>query len=929
MNSPKYDECRNWIKKQRQNSIEWEQIKLARKRNIEELEKFLRNKIEEDFWPDDLSIEKWFKIVEVQKEAEDSYLNIIKNGLTATLSNNEENSGVSVPENERSSWQLYKKHLKDVAGFKDEDIEKIEYSSLKILKQMSLSTKDIGPVKGLVVGNVQSGKTANMAGLMAMAADWGWNFFVILSGTIENLRKQTQGRIFTDLNNEGNLTWVQLDHPSKTSPVGSRAQDLHFERTSNLRYMTVCLKVKQRLEKLIQWMQVDKKSAQNMRILVIDDEADQAGINTGDVYNDSERKTINKLLVNLVHNKTYRGEDFGSNYEAMNYISYTATPYANILNEKGEKTLYPKNFIHVLGLGNEYFGPQQLFGEGHDDFGNLNIIREISDNDVLTIKDIHEDKIVDIPVSLQNSLLWFICSVAVMRFYDYKKPVSMLIHTSQKQMHHEYIYEALLKWITNNTSNILEHCEEIYEKEKTLFSKRHLRNAYPEYGRNDEDIIDYPEFENLKVYINELTDNISSIYMDQDGELNYGRGIHICVDNCSKNTVSDDGMFMRLSYPSNNLGYATAFIVIGGNTLSRGLTIEGLVSTYFLRTVKQADTLMQMGRWFGYRKSYEVLPRIWMTRNTRRSFEYLSDLDLDLREQLYLMDKAGKTPEDFMITLKTSPCDGKFLLTSKNKMQMAETAEIDFSGTDSQMTIYSKDEIELKNNKRIAENFIRKLGDCRKSEVEEAYVWEDIPFNFIVNEFFEKGFKVSKKSRTFGEIKLLAEWIEKNTKNGFLANWNVIVVGTQFEKNSESNHIWNITSEIKLGKIRRSVKIDSPDTVNIGVLTSKLDYVADIKEQDLSNDKWNKLINSNEVFKEYREYRMNAGLGNIPLFLIYCIDKDSKARVNSNRTDLNAPEDMIGIAMLLPGYRGNSNGVVRVKIKNNNIDDGRIDIDEN
>ncbi len=126
------------------------------------------------------------------------------------------------------------------------------------------------------------------------------------------------------------------------------------------------------------------------------------------------------------------------------------------------------------------------------------------------------------------------------------------------------------------------------------------------------------------------------------------------------NGVDDDGMYMRLAYPDkenlNSPDFSTAFIVIGGNTLSRGLTLEGLVSTFFLRSVKQADTLMQMGRWFGYRRHYELLPRIWMTQDCTRKFEYLTEIDADLRSQIYEMMLAGDmSPKDYNLALITSP----------------------------------------------------------------------------------------------------------------------------------------------------------------------------------------------------------------------------------------------------------------------------------
>ena len=217
--------------------------------------------------------------------------------------------------------QLYKKKLKD-KGFKDLVIEEMERTTLRILRRLSTNTVNKQSIKGLVIGNVQSGKTANMAALMAMAADWGWNLFIILSGTIENLRQQTQKRLLDDLNTPGNLNWRALEHLSKNTSLGQRAQDLHFEDSSRERYFTVCLKNATRLRNLIQWIYADPNKQRQMKILVIDDEADQAGINTANIKS-KDRRTINRLIVNLVNGKNEKGEIINSHFRAMNYIGYS------------------------------------------------------------------------------------------------------------------------------------------------------------------------------------------------------------------------------------------------------------------------------------------------------------------------------------------------------------------------------------------------------------------------------------------------------------------------------------------------------------------------------------------------------------------------------------------------------------------------------
>ena len=149
------------------------------------------------------------------------------------LSDGEEND-VHLPNSEGSAWVHYKNKLLNEKGFKQHVVDQIEETNIEILRKLSSDTKHIKPIKGMVVGNVQSGKTANMAALMALAADWGWNLFIVLSGTIESLRIQTQQRLFDNLANDydGNITWELLEHPSKKSNRGARLQDLRLESSS-------------------------------------------------------------------------------------------------------------------------------------------------------------------------------------------------------------------------------------------------------------------------------------------------------------------------------------------------------------------------------------------------------------------------------------------------------------------------------------------------------------------------------------------------------------------------------------------------------------------------------------------------------------------------------------------------------------------------
>lgn len=178
--------------------------------------------------------------------------------------------------------------------------------------------------------------------------------------------------------------------------------------------------------------------------------------------------------------------------------------------------------------------------------------------------------------------------------------------------------------------------QNIWERESKRFSKPDFITQYRNYA-NMSSIYDYPAFEELREHIEHLiSSGLSSLQMDSDKRIEYSTGIHLCIDNSDNNNDNS-----RLIYPNDNEipCDAPAFLVIGGNTLSRGLTIEGLISTYFLRPAGCADTLMQMGRWFGYRKGYELIPRIWLSMRVRDQFRFIAEMDQKLRNEIKDMAK--------------------------------------------------------------------------------------------------------------------------------------------------------------------------------------------------------------------------------------------------------------------------------------------------
>ena len=935
-----YDKPRKWIREARENKISWEEIDYGRKNDYAGLQRFLEMQSELNYWPE-MSISDWKQIVQSERSTEENKKRIDIIAGIAHIHDERQDNAITIPEDEASSWQLYRKKLID-NGFKEETVEEIERTTLKILKRLSEDTTESEPIKGLVVGNVQSGKTANMAALMAMAADWGWNMFVVLSGTIENLRIQTQNRLFNDLNQQGALWWRPLQHLSKTVDISQRAQNLHFDKGSKERYFTVCLKNSSRLKKLIQWAQADKNKQKQMKILVIDDEADQAGINTKKVDQD-ERNKINGLICALVNGKNEKGEDIDSYYHAMNYIGYTATPYANILNEAGRESLYPRNFITTLAVSKEYFGPQQIFGYSGDsaEFDGLDIVRTIDTEELNKLKNIHDGDTSIVPETLIDAVCWFMCGVACMRIWEYKKPISMLIHTSQKTAHHSVIAKVVDRWISQtNKNDIIKRAERVWYDETAAFPFEKFREQYPSYDRPDYSINKYPEFSAVKEQLHILLDEgISHIKLDEDGELTYHKGIHLCIDNCTNNGVTSDGMKVRLAYPesSDMPSPAPAFIVVGGATLSRGLTIEGLISTFFLRSVGQADTLMQMGRWFGYRKKYELLPRLWVTDKTKQQFIFLAALDQELRDEIQQMDITGRSPAEYGPKVKNSPKVSFIRITAKNRMQAATESTMDYSGASNQTYLFENDIDTLRSNITLTEDFIRGLGEECRSSGHDYFtnngIWKNISFAYIRN-YIER-FTFCNRLKVFNDTKPLLDWLEKVTADGKLGNWNVIVAG----KNNNDNGEWKLPNGRIVNKVNRSKKILKNETdemlLDIGVLRDPTDLLSDVDLCAIDDEEFRRMITAFIESGRARGaagLRDRAGLATTPQLIIYRVDKDStvsqRAKHYGKRDDLAAADDIIGISIYIPGGRIGTSYASSVSIKmKNDIFDGDADLE--
>lgn len=935
--SEEYNSCKTWIAAKIQSGATWDEVKNLCVAPEQVREEFDRLRYDTLDIPMSMELNEWVSFV---SEIEGDYSPIVDMyGISVGGNSNT----LPVPTNSGSAWVRYKNNLLGTytgkAKMSDAAVGLVEKNSHWILNHIKRDTRAAGAVKGLVMGSVQSGKTANMIGLVSMAAHYDWNFIIVLSGTIDNLRKQTRDRFYDDLTASGGVSWHILDRTSKPEYMVdiktkerylsddlllNAYQDGNSKGTWMHRYVTICLKNSTRLRNLTKWLQANPNRAAKLRILVIDDEADQASVNTRKMGDETEeefieRTAVNQLIMDLVNGNDVDGVPFKPGYQAMNYISFTATPYANVLNESGEASLYPRNFICSLPESNEYFGARAIFGSKDDGIHTgLNIVRNISSSEIQALKALHDGSTEILPCEFKKAIAWFLCAASILRLRGHKKPISMLIHTTSLQSGQFEEYEVLRKWLRreSTTGSILQLCRDVYKAEKDAFTLDDLAAGYPDYGRLSKVNPKIPDFDTIEPDVKELLSNIENIMMGDEKKPQYhDNGIHLCVDNCKANKVAEEGTYLRIIYPTSDqlrqINKAPVFIVMGGNTLSRGLTIDGLVCTYFSRSSNQADTLMQMARWFGYRSGYELLQRIWISHNVQDRFELMEEIDEKLKSEFEDFTKKGLSPALFGPKIMSTAKIAKFMLTSKNKSQNATECEFDFSGESYETTKFIDDSVKLGENIVQTEDFLKKLGDPTMSETSDsAYVWRNIPVSSVLEEFLESNYHIFDCSPLYSDIPVFISWLKEMNSDGHYLEWNIAVAGDK-----KANSKWKINTA-EVGKITRSKKKrpNSPGFVDIGSLRSGRDALCDVQKQNLTCDQQSIFESAMQSGKNLISARGAIGLKETPLLLLYRIDKE-RGEETKLREKISTSEDVIGFSIIIPGESIGKSHVKSLRVK--------------
>jgi hypothetical protein len=512
--------------------------------------------------------------------------------------------------------------------------------------------------RGLVMGHVQSGKTQHYTGLICKAADAGYKVIIVIAGIHNNLRNQTQMRIDQGFIGKDSATVGRRDgdiivgvgrHNGARFPVSftSTRRDFNANAAENLGLaldqlnepvVFVIKKNASILTKLIDWLK-DHNLNRNIGqipspLLLIDDEADNASIN---VSNSAAISAINGKIRSLLEL-----------FQFSSYIGYTATPFANIFidpddnDEMKGDDLFPKHFIYSLDPASNYFGAEEVF---LDEESSPKILRELVDNDEFlpTNHKINAD-VPDLPESLIDALRAFVLVIAVR------------IARQQDGQHNSMLVNA--SRFTNIQNKI--------QSRITIELKR-IQDAVRVNGMLPPDkAIQDPAIKELhRVWIDEY----------DEGEFSWTTILHLLHKAAApiEVRVVNSQARGRLNYGEHQ-EHGLNVIAVGGFALSRGLTLENLSISYFLRNSLMYDTLMQMCRWFGYRPGFKDLCRVWMPPESIGWYRFISLAIEDLRSELERLERAGGTPNDFGLMVRKHP--GALIVTARNKLGSAEAVEI-------------------------------------------------------------------------------------------------------------------------------------------------------------------------------------------------------------------------------------------------------------
>lgn len=689
----------------------------------------------------------------------------------------------SDPNQKHEHFEHYKHYLiKD--GFSLKTVQSIETICEKILARCAnpKTTANLDQRKGLVIGDVQSGKTANYLGLINMAYDYGYKIVVLLAGLTDSLRVQTQKR--TDYGAIGAISdsiggtkteYVGIgehSHQYYVIPLTDQAHDFgkFIQETSHSGISDlkkpVVLVIKKNKDildavgrKLQSTLDEMAKHANgnfdSNSILIIDDEADNASINT-------KKDGVPPSVINRCIRKIF------NNFPVATYVGFTATPFANIFinpedDASGNKDLFPSDFIVQLHTPSDYFGGRKVFPKNDDDIPHcMRLIYGTEDNffPVIHKRDAQFNEMAE---SLKQAIHCFLINNVIRTIRGQKtKHRSMMINITRfndVQSRILYKVQDYIDEITNAVEQTALKSEKVFTANKEL-CKIHDLFLKDEFYRDVRNGFDDYEKVSWKKIQRGLLEEIKQIQI-----------VVINSRNGQANKFDKNGKQKRFDYDDYKKEGARV-IAIGGLVLSRGLTLEGLMVSYYSRNATAYDTLLQMCRWFGYRPKYEDLCRIYMTQTNMANFSAVLDAIENLKEQFKEMEIKGKKPSDFGLMVKESPdtLETSLLITSRNKMRGTDEVivQLNYGGVAADTSKLDLRKEINDYNKKLIIDFLNKI-EVNKM-VDKKYIGKKNVEKDLVADFVSK-LKIPYVNKKF-DVEGLSKYIAKSE---IFTNWDIVV----------------------------------------------------------------------------------------------------------------------------------------------------------
>ena len=610
-------------------------------------------------------------------------------------------------------WERYKKYLISDKRWSPAAVRSVDKDTYAILDNMADPKPEVHfERRGLVVASVQSGKTANYIGLITRAADVGYKIIIVMAGVYNVLRSQTQARIeegfvgFNIVNNQREPVGVGLESNPRPPVVGTtRDKDFSKNRADTLMgiqsrqfddpILFVIKKNSSSLKNVLEWLK--SNASPEDPLLLIDDEADNASINVRYKRDkrDDEPTRINGQIRSILNY-----------FDRKCYVGYTATPYANILidpyidTKEYKKDLFPKSFIYTLEESSDYFGATKVFDDYDSDHPeHLRYIYDI--DDILPAKHGSGTRVDTIPESMKEAIRTFIVATAIRTLRgDGDEHSTMMINVSPYTAPQESVEVLVEEYLKELQNSILVYAQ--LSTDMALRASSNLRDLHDTWKREYSHLADGLGWREVQHALRDAT-----------------KFMHVVSINTRSNDVLD------YEHQTEHV------IAVGGYRLSRGLTLEGLVVSYYSRNAKAYDALMQMARWFGYRPGYEDLCRIWMSEKAAGWYKFVADSTDDLFDELRDMRQVNRTPQNYGLKIRQSP--DSLIVTARTKMGTGEKGEapIDLNNGFVETIAFERDAETISSNKAAVQVLLERIKRCPSCMREGEYLFRRVPVEYI------------------------------------------------------------------------------------------------------------------------------------------------------------------------------------------------------